>query len=98
MFEPSVLLISLFAAINLLALALMWQDKVRSRTNDALRISEGTLFFSAVMLGSLGILLGMFLFRHKTRVWYFLIGIPAALVQNIIFLRAVLQWIESTVV
>lgn len=87
-----------FVLINLFALALMWQDKVRSRTNDAQRISEGTLFFSAVMFGSLGLLLGMFLFRHKTRVWYFLIGIPLALVQNIIFLRAVFQWVQSVTV
>ena len=82
----STTILFLYAAVNLFAFSLMWWDKTRSRAPGAERISEGLLFFLAACFGSLGIYLGMFCFRHKTRVWYFLIGIPLMLAQNIALL------------
>ena len=38
----------------------------------------------AVLGGSLGALIGMRFFHHKTKHWYFVIGIPAILVLQII--------------
>lgn len=64
--------------INLIAFALMGIDKRRA-VRHAWRISEKTLFLSALLGGSLGALLGMYTFRHKTRHWYFVYGIPAIL-------------------
>ncbi len=64
--------------INLTAFALMGIDKRRA-VRHAWRISEKTLFLSALLGGSLGALLGMRAFRHKTRHWYFVYGIPAIL-------------------
>lgn len=89
-----ILVLFLYAAVNLFAFVLMWWDKSRSRKNGTERISEGFLFFLAITFGGLGIFFGMFVFRHKTRIWYFLIGIPFAALQNVIFVRFALRWLE----
>jgi uncharacterized membrane protein YsdA (DUF1294 family) len=52
------------------------------------------LFFMATAFGSLGVYAGMFVFRHKIRKWYFIIGIPMVIIQNSAFLYLVyLFWI-----
>ena len=66
------------AAVNLLLFALMGTDKARAKRH-ARRISEATLFFFAFVGGSLGGVLGMVVFRHKTRHPTFRIGFPALL-------------------
>ena len=63
---------------NLLAFALMGLDKRRAR-RGCWRISEKALFFFPVLGGSLGGMLGMYFFHHKTRHWYFVLGLPAIL-------------------
>ncbi len=79
----SLFLILFFLAINLLAFLIMLLDKNKSKKNGAERISEGMLFFLATVFGSVGVLAGMFVFRHKTQKWYFLIGIPMLILENI---------------
>lgn len=69
-------------AINLIAFLIMLVDKMKSVNYNTQRISEGMMFFLATAFGSLGVYLGMFIFRHKTQKWYFLIGIPLLIVQN----------------
>jgi len=76
------LILTFFIAVNLVAFFAMFWDKSRSRKAGAERISEGLLFFMATMFGSVGVYAGMFAFRHKTRKWYFVIGIPMLLVEN----------------
>lgn len=66
------------AALNLLAFALMGADKRRAKTARR-RISERTLFLSAVLGGSVGAILGMWTFHHKTKHWYFVWGMPLIL-------------------
>lgn len=68
--------------INALALVLMLVDKIKAK-NNLWRIPERTLMLSAALGGSLGALIGMYLFRHKTRHPKFTIGIPAILVAQI---------------
>ncbi|MFA5184082.1 MAG: DUF1294 domain-containing protein [Patescibacteria group bacterium] len=68
--------------INLAAFLIMLSDKLSSTRSGAERISEGKMFFLAAIGGSLGVYLGMFVFRHKTRKWYFLIGIPLLMLEN----------------
>lgn len=75
-------IIIFFLAINLIAFFIMLADKVKSAKPGAERISEGMLFFLAAAFGSVGIYAGMFVFRHKTRKWYFLAGIPLLIAQN----------------
>lgn len=72
-----------FLAINVVAFLIMWWDKLRSRKMGAERISEGMMFFLATMFGSVGVYAGMFVFRHKTRKWHFIIGIPMLILENI---------------
>lgn len=64
------------AVVNLWAFALMGFDKRRSKKKGAQRIRERTLFLSALLGGGLGAFLGMWIFRHKTKHWYFVLGIP----------------------
>jgi uncharacterized membrane protein YsdA (DUF1294 family) len=82
MFESLNVVLVIIVAINCAAFLIMMYDKMRSRRVAARRISEGTLFFMAAMFGSVGVYLGMFAFRHKTKKWYFLIGIPLIMLQN----------------
>ena len=67
------------AAINLLTFCVYGADKRRAKIPGARRVPEKTLFALALLLGSPGALLGMQVFRHKTRHWYFRFGIPAIL-------------------
>ena len=67
------------AAINLLTFCVYGADKRRAKIPGARRVPEKTLFALALLLGSPGALLGMLVFRHKTRHWYFRFGIPAIL-------------------
>ena len=62
--------------INLIGFYIMGVDKKRA-IRGAWRISEASLFLTALLGGSLGCTLGMRYFRHKTRHWYFKFGMPA---------------------
>lgn len=75
-------LITFFAIVNFISFLIMLWDKMQSRKQGAERISEGMLFFMATIFGSVGVLVGMFVFRHKTQKWYFLLGIPMLIVEN----------------
>lgn len=65
--------------VNFVALVLMFADK-RKAKRDQWRIPESTLLLSAAIGGSIGALIGMRWFHHKTRKPKFFIGIPAILV------------------
>ena len=64
--------------INLLAFLLMGLDKAKARRHKW-RIPEKTLFLSAIIGGSIGAILGMQVFRHKTKHASFRIGMPCIL-------------------
>jgi uncharacterized membrane protein YsdA (DUF1294 family) len=82
--NSQLLYISIFyLAINLVAFLIMLSDKKRSAKAGAERISEAMLFFLAASFGAFGVYLGMFVLRHKTRKWYFTIGIPLLIMENI---------------
>ncbi len=48
------------------------------------RIPEKTLFLFSLIGGSIGTWLGMYVFHHKTKHWYFVIGMPLILVLQLI--------------
>ena len=75
--------------INIIAFALMRADKKRARANTW-RIPEKTLFLSAILGGSIGAIVGMQVFRHKTKHWYFKYGMPAILILQL--LAAAIFW------
>lgn len=86
------IIISIFAVINLIAFFVMMADKIKSRKSENQRTPEGVLFFLATVFGSLGVYVAMFVFRHKTQKWYFLIGIPLLLAQNIASIYLIYQY------
>lgn len=65
--------------INALSFLLMLIDK-RKAIKNRWRIPEKTLFAAAILGGSIGSLVGMHLFRHKTKHLSFTLGIPAILI------------------
>ncbi|MDO4262256.1 MAG: DUF1294 domain-containing protein [Eubacteriales bacterium] len=68
--------------INLLGFALMGADKRKARKH-LWRIPERTLFLAALLGGAAGSIAGMYIFRHKTRHWYFVAGMPLILAAQI---------------
>ena len=73
------IIIGYLVIINIIGLAVMGIDKSRAK-RQAWRIPEETLFMVSLLGGSLGTLAGMYIFHHKTRHWYFRIGMPAILI------------------
>lgn len=65
--------------MNVLGVAVMWSDKRRARLHRW-RIPEKVLFGMSLLGGSAGTWAGMYLFRHKTKHWYFVVGMPLILV------------------
>ena len=68
--------------VNAASLLVMTADKLSARKNLP-RIPERTLFLLALIGGSGGAWAGMYTFRHKTRHWYFVWGIPAILLAQV---------------
>lgn len=75
----STVLLLYLILLNLAGFLIMGIDKRRARKH-MWRIPEKTLFFTAILGGSFGTLAGMYTFRHKTKHWYFVIGMPLILV------------------
>lgn len=73
------LLVIYLAVMNVLGVAVMWSDKRRARLHRW-RIPEKVLFGVSLLGGSAGTWAGMYLFRHKTKHWYFVVGMPLILV------------------
>ena len=71
-----------FIGINLITFIVFGIDK-RKAVKHRYRIPEKKLFGLAIVGGSVGALLGMYVWRHKTRVWYFVVCIPAILILQI---------------
>ena len=65
-------------AVNLLLFGLMGVDKYKAK-HDRWRVRESTLFVCAVIGGSVGGILGMRMFHHKTLHTAFRLGFPAVL-------------------
>lgn len=64
-----------YVVINIIGFLVMFYDK-KMAIKNRWRVSEKTLFLIATIFGSVGIYLGMVVFRHKTKHLKFKIGIP----------------------
>lgn len=69
--------------INVIAFLAMWIDK-RKAEKGKWRISEPTLLGLGILGGSIGGMIGMYTFRHKTKKKRFTIGMPAILIVEIL--------------
>lgn len=65
--------------INIVTFIVFGLDKAKAK-NHSWRVPERTLFILAIIGGSIGAIIGMHTFRHKTRKWYFAIGMPVILI------------------
>ena len=72
------LLLYYLLIINAAGFLLMLVDKWKAKKNRW-RVRESTLLLIAALGGSVGSLLGMYLFRHKTLHLKFTLGIPLIL-------------------
>ena len=68
--------------MNIAGFAAMGIDKCKAKAH-AWRIPEKTLFGLSLLGGSAGTWAGMYAFRHKTKHWYFVVGMPAILILQI---------------
>ncbi|WP_081006153.1 DUF1294 domain-containing protein [Clostridium baratii] len=71
--------------INIFGLLLMFIDKQKAKRHKW-RISENTLILISILGGSIGSIMGMQLFRHKTKHVKFKLGLPIILIMQIILL------------
>ena len=77
--------------INLAGFIIMLIDKSRAKHNEW-RIPEKKLIGISIIGGSIGMLLGMHVFRHKTKHTKFTIGVPVILIIQIIAAMYFIQY------
>ena len=82
---PTLIGIIYLVITNIIGYAIMGIDKSKAKKH-AWRIPEKTLFGISIIGGSLGTLLGMYSFRHKTKHWYFVIGMPVILIIHVVLI------------
>ncbi|SHE96527.1 DUF1294 domain-containing protein [Schwartzia succinivorans] len=79
------------AVMSVIAFLMYGADKMFA-VKDMRRISEAVLLLIALVGGSIGALLGMIVFRHKTRHLKFQIGVPVILLCQLIAVGYI--WIQ----
>ena len=65
--------------INIIGFLAMGIDKWKAKNNNW-RISEKSFFIITALGGGIGTIIGMYIFRHKTKKTDFTIGLPAILI------------------
>ena len=84
-----IIICAVLLVMNLLSFAMMGIDKMKAR-RGSWRIPEKMIFLVTALFGGLGGTLGMKVFRHKTKHWYFKWGFPALLAVQIVLLAVLL--------
>jgi len=69
--------------MGIVSFSLYGIDKKKAIKNKR-RISEKTLLLSSFLFGSIGGLLGMYILRHKTKHWYFVVINVVSLILHIL--------------
>lgn len=69
--------------MNLIGFLVMGIDKANSRKHRR-RVPERRIFLLSILSGSVGVMAGMYIFRHKTRHMKFVIGVPVIIAAQII--------------
>ena len=79
--------LAVVVVMNIAAFALMGHDKRMARQGKW-RVPEKMLFLVTACFGGLGGVLGMKVFHHKTRHWYFKVVFPVLLIIQIAVISA----------
>ena len=80
------------AAVNIATFLPYGADKRRAKRGQW-RITEKTLFLLPLLGGSVGGILGMRVFHHKTKHWYFRVGLPAILLAQLVLAYFLPRWL-----
>ena len=75
-------IVTYIVIVNIAAFCLFGIDK-SAAIKQKQRIPNRVLLLSAVIGGSLGALAGMYMFRHKTKKWYYTVTVPVLLIIQI---------------
>ncbi len=78
-------IIAYMAMINLYGFISCGMDKKKAQKGEW-RIPEKRFFITTVLGGGIGVLAGMYKFRHKTKHRSFTLGIPAIIIAQCILL------------
>lgn len=70
--------------LNIFGFILVSLDKFKAK-NKLWRIPERSFFLLSILGGSIGVYIGLFIFHHKTRNWYFMTLIPIIILAQTIF-------------
>ncbi len=84
------IVIIVLCALNLGAFILVGVDKSKS-LGESERVPEIYFFVWAACGASLGVLLGMFVFHHKTRKLSFVLGIGLLLIEQVLLIYCTLR-------
>ena len=79
------ILVYYFILISIIAFITIYIDKQKAIKHQW-RIKEATLFLISIIGGSLGTLLGMYTFHHKTKHRKFTLGIPVILILQLLLI------------
>ena len=94
--SPRALLGLWLAVINLVTFLVFgldkWKAKRKAKNEAVRRVPERTLFLLAILGGSVGALLGMRVFHHKTLHRAFRFGIPAILALQVLVPLGLWLW------
>ncbi len=85
------LVLLIWAVWNLITFLLMGLDKLMAKV-DGIRISEATLLATAFIMGGVGSFLGSKAFHHKTLKKKFRVGLPLAIVVNVLIVAVVVYF------
>lgn len=77
-----IILLAYLGVMSVVGFTSMFSDKRKAKKKEW-RTPEAVLFLIALIGGSLGSFLGMWVFRHKTKHWYFVVGMPLILAAHI---------------
>jgi uncharacterized membrane protein YsdA (DUF1294 family) len=91
--ESMRIILVIIVLINIVSFVLMCLDKRKSISKND-RIREASLFFWAICFGSIGVFMAMHLIRHKNRKWYFNLGIPLLIFQQIIVIWGIYLFLK----
>jgi len=90
-----ILFICALVIINSFAFVWVGVDKKKSLKPGAERLPEASFFFISVFFASLGVLAGIFFFKHKTRKIYFTVGLSFLFIQQILLIVFALEKIMA---
>lgn len=76
--------------LNIFGFVLVSLDKYKAK-NRLWRIPERSFFILSILGGSIGVYIGLFVFNHKTRNWYFMTLIPLIIIIQTVFIYYLLN-------